>query len=210
MATSTLPSPTAGVAAATATVPPEDLWRFSVRQYHAMIRAGILTEDDPVELLEGMLVTKMAKNPPHRLATRLTRRALEALLPEGWFVDVQEPITTEDSEPEPDLAVVRGTERDYAERHPGPEDLALVVEVADSSLQRDRTLKRRLYAAAGIPVYWVLNLAERQLEVYTGPTTSEADVPDYQHRQDCSPEDEVAIILDGTEFGRVTVRDLLP
>jgi hypothetical protein len=71
-----------------------------------MIRAGILTDDDPVELLEGWLVPKMPKNPPHRITTRLTREALVGILPTGWYVDTQEPITTADSEPEPDVVVV--------------------------------------------------------------------------------------------------------
>src|SRR5438445_4118523 len=89
-------------------IPKDFIWPLSVEQYHEMIRAGILTEDDPVELLEGILVVKMAKNPPHSSATRKMRTALERLVPTGWFVDIQEPVTTESSEPEPDLAIVRG------------------------------------------------------------------------------------------------------
>src|SRR5437899_3211819 len=110
-----------------AAVPAEPIYRLSVAQYHAMIRADILTEDDPVELLEGWLVVKMPKNPPHRLSTGLTRTALERVVPAGWYVDTQEPITLEDSEPEPDVAVVRGDRRQYADHHPGPQDLALSV-----------------------------------------------------------------------------------
>ena len=83
-------------------VPQECFWRLSVAQYHAMIQAGIVTEDDPLELLEGWLVTKMAKNRPHSLTTQLTREALAALLPLGWYVDDQEPLTLADSEPEPE------------------------------------------------------------------------------------------------------------
>src|SRR5688500_3555161 len=127
----------------------DDFWPLSIEQYHQMIREGILTEDDPVELLHGRLTRKMPKNPPHRLATRRTRLALEACLPAGWFVEAQEPITTEDSEPEPHITVVRGSPDDYAERHPGPRDVALVVEVADGTLQRDRSLKKKIYASAG-------------------------------------------------------------
>ena len=76
--------------------PNEALWRLSVEQYHGMIRAGILTEDDPIELLEGLLIEKMPKNPPHRIATHLTAAALRAAIPDGWYVDSQEPITLED------------------------------------------------------------------------------------------------------------------
>src|SRR5262245_43226358 len=93
---------------------PRDLvWRLSVDQYHAMIWGGILTDDDPVELLEGWLICKMSKNPRHRVATRLVRLVLEGIIPEGWYVEAQEPITTTDSEPEPDVAVIRGNTRDY-------------------------------------------------------------------------------------------------
>ncbi|MEP0853896.1 MULTISPECIES: Uma2 family endonuclease [Cyanophyceae] len=146
-----------------AAVPTEPVWRLSVEQYHQMIRLGILSDDDPVELLDGWLVYKMPKNPPHRATTKLTRNALEAVIPEGWYVDTQEPITLADSEPEPDVVVVRGNTRDYLERHPGASDIALIIEVADSTLEREcpgdtlreRTSKQRLYARAGIPIYWI-------------------------------------------------------
>src|SRR6266404_5283681 len=119
-------------------VPEDHILRLSVEQYHGMIRGGILTDDDPVELLEGWLVTRMPKNPAHRIATRLLQEALEKLIPQGWYAERQEPITTADSEPEPDVAVIRGDTRQYTEEHPGPQNLALVAEVADTTLRRDR------------------------------------------------------------------------
>lgn len=192
-----------------AAVSTEVIWRFSVDQYHAMIRAGILTEDDPVELLEGWLVTTMPKNPPHSVVTQLTREALAPILPSGWYVDAQEPITTADSEPEPDVVVVRGDRRQYLNRHPGPQDVALVIEVADSTLQRDRVLKKRLYAAAGIPVYWIVNLLDNQCEVYTEPS-GPAEQPDYRQQQHYGPADTVPVVIEGREVGRLVVRDLLP
>lgn len=88
-----------------AEVPTEPIHRLSVAQYRGMLEAGILKSGDPVELLEGWLVQKMTKNPPHRIATRRVRVALEALAPHGWYVDAQEPIVTADSEPEPDVAI---------------------------------------------------------------------------------------------------------
>jgi hypothetical protein len=174
-----------------------------------MIRSGILTDGDPVELLEGWLVVKMSKNPPHSTATRLLRRALERLTPTGWFVDTQEPITTLDSEPEPDLVVVRGEERQFLERHPSPEDLALVVEVSDTSLERDQTTKQRLYARSRVPVYWIANLPESRIEVYTGPS-GPVEEPGYSQRQDFALTDEVPLTIDGREVGRLSVRQLLP
>lgn len=190
-------------------VPTDPIWRLSVGQYHRMVRAGILTDDDPVELLEGWLITKMPKNPPHRLTTKLTREALASLLPPGWYVDAQEPITTEDSEPEPDVVIVRGEPRQYHDRHPQAHEVPMVVEVADTTLQRDRTLKKRLYARAGIPVYWIINLPERQVEIYTAPS-GPAEHPDYQQRQDYGPTDEAVVVIEGREIGRLAVRDLLP
>src|SRR4051794_22483001 len=114
-------------------VPTEPIYRLSVAQYHAMVDHGILGEDDPVELLEGWLVQKMTKHRPHSVVTRRTRRALERVVPAGWYVDSQEPLTTVDSEPEPDVLVAREELADNLERHPSPQEIALVVEVADSS-----------------------------------------------------------------------------
>lgn len=187
---------------------PDLLWPLSVEQYHAMIDADILTEDDPVELLGGYLVPKMPKKPPHRLATGLLREALERILPAGWYVDSQEPVTTGDSEPEPDVMVVKGSRRQYADRHPGSSDLGLVVEVSDATLERDRTLKMRLYGAAGIPLYWVVNLPERQIEVFTLPGKDGG--VGYGEHHILRPGDEVILLLDGQEAGRIAVRDLLP
>lgn len=192
-----------------AAVPHDPIWRLSVQQYHAMIQAGILTEDDPVELLEGWLVLKMPKSPSHRMVTRLLGKALERLLPADWYVDTQEPITIVDSEPEPDVVVVRGDTRQYHDRHPGSQDVALVVEVADTTLRRDRTLKKRLYAQAGIPIYWIVNLPERWFEVYTQPS-GPIESPDYGRRQDFGPADWVPVIIENSEVGRIAVQELLP
>lgn len=190
-------------------MPADPVWRLSVDQYHAMIRAGILTDDDPVELLEGWLVPKMPKNPPHRAATRLARKALEGLVPAGWYVDAQEPITLEDSEPEPDVTIIRGDTRQYLDRHPGAKDLALLVEVSDTTLNRDRGTKKRLYAAATVPVYWIINLEEKQGEIYTDPTGPSAE-PDYRQRHDYALAAVVPLVIEGREAGRLAVRDLLP
>jgi Uma2 family endonuclease len=189
--------------------PADELWRLSIDKYHAMIREGILTEDDPVELLEGLLIRKTSKNPPHTVATSLVRKALERLVQAGWHVNTHEPITCEDSEPEPDVKVVRGAPRDYLHRHPGPQDVALVVEVSDSSLAQDRGIKKRLYAAARIPIYWIVNLLERQIEVYTDPS-GPAEQPDYRHRHDFGLSDSVPFVIDGRELGQLAVVDLLP
>lgn len=183
--------------------------RLSIEQYHAMIQAGILTDDDPVELLEGLLAFKLAKNPPHRLVTGLARTALENILPPGWYVDSQEPITLQNSEPEPDIVVVRGDTRQYLDRHPGAEDIAMIVEISDSTLQRDRTIKKRIYARAGIPFYWIVNLAESQVEVYSQPLV-DVEQPDYSQRLNYGRSTFVSVIVAGVEIGAIDVNNLLP
>jgi Uma2 family endonuclease len=190
-------------------VPTEPIWRLSVEDYHTMLRTGVLQDGDPVELLEGWLVAKMTKHPPHTTSTQLLRDLLARLLPTGYYVNDQEPITTGDSEPEPDVSVIRGERRQYLQRHPGPRDVALLVEVADTTLARDRGIKKRIYARAGIANYWILNLTERKLEVYTGPS-GPAQSPDYAQQQDYGPSDEVRLFLDGREIARLPVRELLP
>jgi Uma2 family endonuclease len=134
---------------------------------------------------------------------------LEAIVPTNWYIDSQAPITTADSEPEPDLMVVRGDPRQYLDRHPIPQDLALVVEVADTSIQRDRAFKKRLYAAARIPVYWILNLPESSCEAYTDPS-GPGNEPDYQQRQNYGPTEEIPLMIEGVEVGRLVVQALLP
>jgi Uma2 family endonuclease len=190
-------------------IPDVPIYRLSVAQYHAMARAGILDEDAPVELLEGWLVRKMTKYRPHTLATLLVRQGLERLIRAGWYVDSQEPVTTVDSEPEPDIVVVRGEPRDYPDRQPGPQDVALVVEVAESSLRQDRGPKKRVYAAGRIPVYWIVNLKARQIEVYTEPYLTRKTSVYRQHR-DYGESDTIPVVLDGAEVGSLAVHELLP
>jgi Uma2 family endonuclease len=194
---------------APAEVPDVPIWRLSVDEYHAMIEAGILKSGDPVELLDGWLVQKMTKYPPHGAAIGLVSQGLRGVLPAGWAIKNQDPITTTTSEPEPDVVVARGNYRDYVDRHPGPGDLALVVEVSDTTLATDRGRKKRLYARAGVIIYWIVNLVENQVEIYTDPS-GPAEPPDYGNHQDYRPGDEVPVIIDGREVGRLRVQDLLP
>ena len=160
------------------TAPP--LVPITVDQFHLMIRNGILLDGDPIELIDGLMVRKdrsargeslMRHNPRQALLVSRLQRCLT--LPSasaGWYLRIQLPVTLNDiSAPEPDIAVVRGTEENYADRHPGPADLPLVIEVADSSLGTDRSTKQRLYATAEIPTYWIVNIPDAQVEVYEQP-----------------------------------------
>jgi Uma2 family endonuclease len=190
-------------------VPSEPIWRFTVDQYHEMIDKGILTDDDPVELLEGWLVTKMSKKPRHSLVTQLAKEVLDRFLPTGWFVNAQEPITMATSEPEPDDSVIRGQRRQFEDRHPRSDEVGLLIEVADTTLQRDRSTKKRIYAREAIPVYWIVNLVENQIEVYTDPS-GPTENPDYRKRQDYQVKDNVPLIIEGSEIAQIAVRELLP
>jgi len=153
---------------------------LSVEQYHRMLETGILQDGDPVELIEGLLVRKnreapgMVQRPAHAFAiTQLGRldRRLEGL---ACHVRVQLPIVaSEASEPEPDVAVDSGMPDRYAAKHPAPPDVLLVIEVSERSLANDRKVKQRLYAAAGIPRYWIVNLRNHCLEAYEDPRPTE-------------------------------------
>lgn len=186
---------------------PFPIARFSVEQYHRMIDSGALGEGDRVELIDGWVVEKMAKGPEHEYATGETQALLQKELPSGWHVRNQAPVTLAESEPEPDLSVVRGERADYKGRHPGPDDVALVVEVADTTLATDRG-KATIYARAAIPEYWIVNLGERTLEVHTDPEAS--GEPRYSRRRVFHDGDHVRVVIGGRDAGTVTVADLLP
>ena len=144
------------------------LYRWSRRDYERLIDNGLLDEDAPVELLDGLLILKEPQASPHRTAVLLVAKALERAFGEGWFVQTQSPIILDDrSEPEPDVCVVRGAPRDYVDAHPTRP--ALVVEVAQIGLGVARGRKAAGYARARIADYWILNLVERVLEVHREP-----------------------------------------
>ena len=135
-----------------------------------MVQEELLDKQDRVELIEGLLVVKKSKKPPHVVAGKKGLRALERIIPQGWHVAKEDPIVVSGwSEPEPDLAVVRGRAEDYLQRQVTAAEVALVVEISQSSLTTDRSEMERVYAASGIPFYWIVNLVDGQVEVYTGP-----------------------------------------
>ena len=184
---------------------PEEVFRISVDRYDRMVESGSLGEDDPIELLSGVIVWKMPKNPKHSTVVRRCQRLIEGLIPAGWHVRKQEPVRIPDyDEPEPDLAVVRGDDRLYENQHPGPRDVGLIIEVAESSLTRDRGLKREIYARAGIPAYWVVNLVDWQVESYADPVGGAYPAPKV-----LSESDSVELIIEGDMAGVISVADLL-
>jgi Uma2 family endonuclease len=141
--------------------------RLQLAEYHRMIDAGVFDEDDHLELLEGVLVAMSPQNPAHARAIEYLDWALQRSLGEHFRVRTQLPLTLPSfrSEPEPDLAVIDRRDGPWS-RH--PERALLVIEVADDSLRKDREAKARLYAAAGIPEYWIINCRDTRVEVFRG------------------------------------------
>jgi Uma2 family endonuclease len=185
------------------------LFRLTVDQYHEMIRTHTLTTDDRVELLDGYLVNKLPQNTPHGSTVDRLTEDLNRVKPAGWRVRSQLPVTLSNSEPEPDAALVRGDRRTYDHRHPTGTDFGVLVEVADSSLALDRGPKAVLYARAGVPVYWVVNIPDRQVEVYTDPDPA-ANPPAYRTRTDFGIAGAVPVVLDGVTVATLPVADLIP
>ncbi len=151
------------------------LKRWSVEDYHRMAELGLLSTDR-TELLAGYITVMAAKGTPHVTSLRLLTRLLDTLLAnelaaDQWFISTQDPIQLDEfSLPEPDLAIVRGTVLEYADHHPQPADICLIVEVADKTLKHDCELKQLLYAQAGLVEYWVLDVQNRQLHIFQQPT----------------------------------------
>jgi Uma2 family endonuclease len=142
--------------------------RITVDEYHRMIAAGILGEDERVQLISGTLVAMTPQGGPHARVIQRLNRLLVRAVGDDLVVRPQLPLTlVDDSEPEPDLAVVRAGDAESRERH--PRTALLVVEVAGESLPLDRQAKAVLYARAGIPEYWIVNLAESTVEVRRAP-----------------------------------------
>jgi Uma2 family endonuclease len=159
------------------------------------------------ELLDGEIVSKMGQNPPHALTLTLAMRVLAALFGLD-FLRIQSPITLPEpdgvyNEPEPDLAVTQEATTEYADRHPGPDDLRLVVEVADTTLRTDLVVKALLYARSGIPAYWVVDVVNRCLYLHHAPT------PDGYAEVRVLAETETVTFAEHPDKP-VTVRDLLP
>ena len=182
---------------------------FSVAEYEKMIEIGILDDEDKVELLEGYVVLKMSRDPAHDGSIDLAQDAVRSVLPSGWLTRVQGAVTLTNSVPEPDVCVVRGTKRSYLRRHPGPADIGLLVEIANTSRDRDLIDKARIYAHAGIPWYWVVNLIDNRVDVFSSPSGPTAG-PTFAQKVEYHIGGAIPLTLDGAVVGSILVRDLLP
>jgi Uma2 family endonuclease len=187
---------------------PDHVYRLTVDQYDRMVSDGTLGEDDPVELLGGVLVRKMPQNPEHVWAVDDLEETLTACQSPGWHVRKEHPVRIPDyDEPEPDVAIVRGTRAALRGKHPGPADLYLVAKVGNTTLDDDPGVRKERYARAGIPVYWIVNLRDGRVEVYTDPDRAAGN---YQSRVDYGSGEQVPVSIDGQEVCRIAVADLLP
>jgi len=192
----------------TGPLPPAPPRRFTVAEYHHLIETGVFASDERYELIDGWVVPKTRRNPPHEVCLNIVPDVFRPILPRGWHPRIQSAITTDDSEPELDIAVVRGPARRYLRRHPGPADIAVLIEIADSSLDLDRDVKGPMYARAGIAIYWIINLVDNQVEVYTDPNGSRR--PKYHRRRVFDIDSRVPLVIGGKEVERIAVRELLP
>ena len=146
-----------------------ETYRFSIEEYHKLGEVGILDEDDRIELLDGELIIMAPLGKHHAKAVRRLGRKLNAIFADVAFVDCQNAVILGNfSEPQPDFLLLR-PEIDNTDELPRPADILLLVEVADSSLRFDATTKLRAYARASLPEYWIVNLAERAVDVYRQP-----------------------------------------
>jgi Uma2 family endonuclease len=178
------------------------LW--TVDEYHRMIEAEILTEEDKVELLEGEILAMSPQKPPHAATTDYASEYLNSLLVGLAKVRVQLPVTLcPNSEPEPDIAVVRIDRRNYFNGHPTPDDIFLLVEVADTTLNKDLNVKAPAYGKVNIPEYWVLDLNTRQVYVFREPNSK-------GYAQKFTLDETQTLRLFVFEDVEITVKDLFP
>jgi Uma2 family endonuclease len=180
------------------------LRRWTVAEYHQAGDAGIFDPEERLELVNGEIYRMSPQKGPHATGSGLAEEALRAILPAGHILRIQKPLTLgEDGEPEPDIAMVRGSLRDFARQH--PTTAVLIVEVADSSLAFDRVEKAKQYARAGIPEYWILNVPERLLEVHRDP-----DPASETYRQVTRHGENERVSPLAVPAAAILVRELLP
>jgi Uma2 family endonuclease len=195
---------------ASATLPPASspppIRRITVDEYERIIEAGALEDPSGVELIDGYMVEKMGKNAAHRYTTKETLKALDSRLPAGWTSQKEEPVRIPPyDEPEPDVAIIRGADADYEFRLPTAADVAMLVEVSETTLIQDRSKKLSAYANAKIPVYWIINLVAHQVEVFSRPGKN-----GYRSNQVFRSGEQVPVTIGGQDRPPIPVESLLP
>jgi Uma2 family endonuclease len=187
---------------------PLTIRRWKRIEYDRLVDLGVF-EGEPLELIGGQLIVAEPKGAYHSSAVSAAEYALRAALPSGWIVRTQLPVSLDDeSEPEPDLAVVPGRPADY--RHAHPERPALAVEIADSSLRFDRHHKGSVYARARIEDYWIVNLVDRVLEVYRNPNPDPSALYGWRYGSVTTLTPPASVVPLAFASSRIAVADLLP
>jgi Uma2 family endonuclease len=178
--------------------------KYTLERYHQSIDAGILTENDAIELIFGRIVEKMSVGKRHNDCIELLTHYFVLNFGQRYGCRAQCSITLiGHSEPEPDFALIDRTTYAQRVRNPEAEDIALVVEVSDATLNYDRTVKAKLYALAGLSEYWIINLQDNQVEVYTDPDAQSGDYTTIRRYRTGSS-------FTSPRCGSITVDDLLP
>ncbi len=184
-------------------------YRMSVEQFERLIAAGGFPDQVRVELLGGVLFRKMTRNDPHDFAVDLLGATLNRLLEPDWFAREEKSVVLGKFwRPEPDIAVVRGPRARYRNSAPRADDLGLLIEVSDVTYKTDRGVKWRRYAAVRVGIYWIVNLAERRIEVYSRPSGS-GQVAAFEETKFFGMDADVPLILGGRELGHVSVKDVV-
>jgi Uma2 family endonuclease len=193
----------AAISTRAALSPSQELYRFSVAQYMTLIDEGVFGTDVRTELIDGLVVRKMTRNSPHDSTLGFLNRWFSRQLSDEWDVRCQLGLVLARSVPEPDLLIARGPAEKYRDRHPRGTDTFLVIEVAEDSLDSDRRDKGPVYAGARIPEYWIVNVVDFQVEVYTQPRAGKT--PGYRHRQDFTSPANLPLLLDGQALGEIPI-----
>ena len=166
--------------------------RFTIDEYNRLVELGFFHEDDRVELIRGEILSMVAKGKLHSTCNRRLIRELSNLIGNRGTLQNQDPIIIPtNSEPEPDIAILRNRDDDYLSSHPTPQDVLLLIEIADSSLKYDQEVKLPLYAEAGISDYWIFNLIENCLETYNEPYRDLQDKFGYRRKVIYLPNESV-------------------
>jgi Uma2 family endonuclease len=167
--------------------------RFSVKEYHWMGEVGILQPDERTELIDGVIRKMSPRGSKHAATVSRLANLLPHLIKGKAWIRVQDPIVLDDNtEPEPDISIVALRDDAYATAHPRPEDVLLVIEVADTTLEDDRTVKLPRYAKAGIPEVWLIDVADAALSAYRQPVSPPDGASTYRVRVDYFPGDAIS------------------
>ena len=182
--------------------------RISVHQFHQMMDAGVFSHGEKCELIRGVILEKAVPKPPHAYVVDVLNDLLRAAVGSGYVVRAQQLVSFADSEPEPDLAIAIGTRQDFRTRHPEPDEIECIIEVADTTLRGDRTTKLELYAEAGIACYWLVNLTSACVELHTHPRPGKKS--SYRKKAVFGRGDSVPVILGGKKVASIPADDFLP